>query len=210
MSAPRRLNRGCSAGNIRVRHGNAGHSGGRTLIVIVILLLVVVVAIWLFNRLVRLRNQVHVAWSDVDVQLQRRHDLVPMLVETVKAYAQHESDLLEQVARERSNAMQAATPAARGAPETALAQGVGRLLALGEAYPDLKASANFSQLSTQLVQVEDTLQHARRFYNGSVREYDTALETFPTLLVARVLGFKAAEFFAAEADARANVGVKLD
>lgn len=166
-------------------------------------------AIWLFNRLVRLRNQVRVAWSDVDVQLQRRHDLVPMLVETVKGYAHHEQDLLERIAQARSAALAATSPAARGGPETALGQGLERLLALGEAYPDLKASDNFSQLATQLVQVEDTLQHARRFYNGSVREYNNAQETFPTLLIAKALAFKPAEFFAAEADARANVAVNL-
>jgi LemA protein len=182
---------------------------GTHLIYALIVLLVAIAAIWLFNRLVRLRNQVHVAWSDVDVQLQRRHDLVPMLVVTVKGYAHHEQGLLERIAEERSAALKATSPAARGAPETALGQGLGRLLALGEAYPDLKASGNFNQLSTQLVQVEDTLQHARRFYNGSVREYNTALETFPTLLIAKALAFKPAEFFAAEADARANVAVDL-
>lgn len=174
-----------------------------------ILLLVVAAAAWLFNRMVRLRNQVHVAWSDVDVQLQRRHDLVPMLVETVRGYAHHEQGLLENIASERSAALKATQPGARGAPETALGHDLGRLIALGEAYPELKASANFSQLSSQLVQVEDTLQHARRFYNGSVREYNTALETFPALLIAGPLGFKPAEFFAAEADARANVEVSL-
>jgi LemA protein len=180
------------------------------LIYALILLLVAIGAIWLFNRLVRLRNQVHVAWSDVDVQLQRRHDLVPMLVETVKGYAHHEQGLLEQIAQARSAALAATAPAARGAPETALGQGLGRLLALGEAYPDLKASANFRQLSSELVEIEDTLQHARRFYNGSVREYNTALETFPALVIAKALAFKPAEFFAADADAHANVAVKLD
>jgi LemA protein len=180
-----------------------------TILLAVTVLLIVAAAVWLFNRMVRLRNQVHVAWSDVDVQLQRRHDLVPMLVETVKGYAHHEQGLLENIASERSAALKAGSPASRTDPETALGQNLGRLIALGEAYPDLKASANFSQLSSQLLQVEDTLQHARRFYNGSVREYNTALETFPTLLIASPLGFKPAEFFAAEADARANVEVQL-
>lgn len=179
-------------------------------IAIILPLAVVAGAVWLFNRLVRLRNQVRVAWSDVDVQLQRRHDLVPMLVETVKGYAHYEQGLLERIAADRSAALQATSPSARGAPETALGQGLERLLALGKAYPDLKASDNFSQLSTQLVQVEDTLQHARRFYNGSVREYNNAQETFPTLLIAKALAFKPAEFFAAEADARANVAVALE
>lgn len=172
-------------------------------------LLLAVGVIWLFNRLIRLRNQVHNAWSDVDVQLQRRHDLVPMLVESVKGYASHERQLLDSIALDRSAALRADTPARRIAPEIALGQHLNRLVALGEAYPALKASGNFSQLSTELVQVEDTLQHARRFYNGSVREYNTALETFPALLIARMLAFRPAEFFAADADARANVDVKL-
>jgi LemA protein len=172
-------------------------------------LLLAIGAVWLFNRLVRLRNQVRNAWSDVDVQLQRRHDLVPMLVESVKGYAAHERQLLESIAIERSAAMRADTPAQRVAPETALGRHLERLIALGEAYPELKASVNFSQLSTQLVQVEDTLQHARRFYNGSVREYNTALETFPGLLVAAALAFRPAEFFAADADARVRVEVRL-
>ncbi len=164
---------------------------------------------WLFNRLVRLRNQVRVAWSDVDVQLQRRHDLVPPLVEVVKGYAAHESGVLERVTSERSAALAADSPGARGAPETALGQGLSHLIALAEAYPELKANENFMQLSRQLVETEDQIQHARRFYNGSVRQYNTELERFPALLIARPLGFQPAEFFAAEADARANVQVDL-
>ena len=165
--------------------------------------------IWLFNRLIRLRNQVRNAWSDVDVQLQRRHDLVPMLVETVQAYASHERQLLQYIERDRSAAMSAISPAQRIAPELALGRHLGRLVALSEAYPELKASEHFSQLSAQLVEVEDTLQHARRFYNGSVREYNTARETFPTLVIAGALAFRPAEFFAAAADARANVEIEL-
>lgn len=180
------------------------------MITAMLLLAVAIGAIWLFNRLVRMRNQVQVAWSDVDVQLQRRHDLVPLLVETVKGYAGHEQQLLEDITRERRAALATDAPAKRGDPETALGRDLGRLIALGEDYPDLKASANFAQLSSQLVDVEDAIQHARRFYNGSVREYNTALERFPTLLVARALSFKTADFFAAEADARANVQVALD
>lgn len=175
-----------------------------------LLLAVAVGAIWLFNRLVRMRNQVRNAWSDVDVQLQRRHDLVPLLVETVRGYAGHEQQLLEDITRERGEALASDAPAARSQPETALGKDLGRLIALGEDYPDLKASANFRQLSDQLVEVEDFIQHARRFYNGSVREYNTALERFPTLLVARALSFKPADFFAAEQDARANVDVELN
>lgn len=174
------------------------------------LALVVAAAVaWLFNRLVRARNQVRVAWSDVDVQLQRRHDLVPPLVEVVKGYAAHESGVLERVAGERRAALTAASPGTRGAPETALGLGLARVLALAEAYPELKANDNFLQLSRQLVETENLIQHARRFYNGSVREYNTDIERFPALLIARPLGFKPAEFFAAEDDARANVAVSL-
>ncbi len=172
-------------------------------------LVLVVGAVWLFNRLVRRRNQVRNAWSDVDVQLQRRHDLVPMLVESVKGYASHEQQLLESIATERSAALHASSVAQRMGPEVALGQHLDRLIALGEAYPALKASGNFIQLSTQLVEIEDGLQHARRFYNGSVREYNTALETFPAVLVARKFAFKPAEYFAAAADARRPVGVDL-
>lgn len=167
-------------------------------------------AIWIFNRLVRGRNQVHVAWSDVDVQLQRRHDLVPMLVESVRGYAHHESELLQRVTRERSRAGEARGVADKGVHETALGADLGRLLALGEAYPELKASNNFRQLSSQLVEIEDALQHARRFYNGSVRQYNTSIQSFPDVLVSRLTGFREAEFFAAEHDARAAVDVHLD
>ncbi|HET6546085.1 MAG TPA: LemA family protein [Rhodanobacteraceae bacterium] len=164
---------------------------------------------WMFNRLVRDRNQVRAAWSDVDVQLQRRHDLVPRLVETVRGYAGHERELLARLASERSTSRQASGVAARGEIETALGGDLTRLIALAEAYPDLKASANFSQLSQELVDVEDALQHARRFYNGSVRQFNTHLERFPDVAVARLFRFQPAEFFAAEADARATPKVAL-
>jgi len=164
---------------------------------------------WLFNRLVRLRNQVRVAWSDVDVQLQRRHDLVPPLVQTVKAYAAHESGLFERVAGERRAALAATSTSERETSEAALGQSLTRLIALGESYPDLKASENFMQLSRQLVETEDLIQHARRFYNGSVRQYNTAIERFPTVMIAGLLGFKPAAFFAADEDARDPVQVSV-
>jgi LemA protein len=164
---------------------------------------------WLLNRLVRLRNQVRVAWSDVDVQLQRRHDLVPPLVQTVKAYAAHESGLLERVAIERRAALGATSTADRETSEAALGRSLARLVAVAESYPDLKASGNFMQLSRQLVDTENLIQHARRFYNGSVRQYNTAIERFPTLMIARLLGFQPAAYFAADDDARGNVQVGL-
>lgn len=172
-------------------------------------LALLVYAVWMFNRLVRDRNQVRAAWSDVDVQLQRRHDLVPALVESVRGYAAHEGGLLERITEERSAAQSAPGIAARGPIETALGFDLSRLLLLAEAYPDLKASANFAQLSSELVEVEDAIQHARRFYNGSVRDFNTHIERFPDLIVARAFGFEPAEFFAAEADAGATPQVSL-
>ncbi|WP_426687898.1 LemA family protein [Rhodanobacter ginsengiterrae] len=165
---------------------------------------------WMFNRLVRDRNQVHTAWSDVDVQLQRRHDLVPVLAESVRGYATHEGDLLARLAAERSAARTSHGAASRGAAETVLGQDVTRLIALGEAYPELKASSNFLQLSRELVDVEDAIQHARRFYNGSVRQFNTHLQRFPDLLVARAPKFQTAKFFAADDDARPLVAVVLN
>jgi LemA protein len=178
-------------------------------IVVVLFLALAVAAGWLFNRLVRDRNQVRAAWSDVDVQLQRRHDLVPSLVESVKGYATHERELLARVASERTSSRQADGVAARGQAETALGLDLTRLVALAEAYPDLKASANFARLSSELVEVEDALQHARRFYNGSVRQYNTHLQRFPDLLIAGAFRFQAAEFFAAESDAKIAPQVAL-
>jgi len=168
-------------------------------------LLVVLVAwaIWTFNRLVRLRNQSRTAWADIDVQLTRRHDLVPMLVESVKAYAGHEKSLLENVAALRAQAMALKSPQQLGQVESALEQGLGRLLMLQEAYPDLKANQNFAQLQAGLVEVEDHLQYARRFYNGAVRDLNDGIQRFPDALIARAFDFKAAEFFHAADDARA-------
>jgi LemA protein len=178
--------------------------------IVLILLAAAIFAVWMFNRLVRDRNQVHAAWSDVDVQLQRRHDLVPALVESVRGYAAHESGLFERITAERGAAQSAPGIAARGPIETALGLDLSRLLLLAEAYPDLKASANFAQLSTELVEVEDAIQHARRFYNGSVRDFNTHIERFPDLIVARAFGFEAAEFFTAGADAGTTPQVALD
>ena len=177
---------------------------------IVLVLVLVAYGIWMFNRLVRDRNQVHVAWSDVDVQLQRRHDLVPRLVETVRGYASHEKRLLERVTSERRHARAARGTDARATAENVLGGELQRLVLLSEAYPDLKANANFGQLSGQLVQIENALAHARRFYNGSVRQYNTNLERFPERLVARAFGFRPAAFFAADSDARTQVTVNME
>ncbi|HEX5693810.1 MAG TPA: LemA family protein [Arenimonas sp.] len=160
-------------------------------------------AVFTFNRLVRLRNQVRAGWSDIDVQLMRRHDLVPRLVEAVKAYAGHEKTLLENVTELRAQAMQTSSPARLAGIERELEAGLGRLMLLNEAYPDLKASENFLKLQRDLVEVEDHLQYARRFYNGAVRANNDAVQRFPDLVVARSMGFGESEFFEADDGSRA-------
>jgi len=167
-------------------------------------LLIVAVAV-LYNRLVRSRNRVSTAWSDIDVQLQRRHDLIPQLVKAVDAYAKYEKATLEAVTELRAEAMRLVDIDARGEAEQALSEGVGRLLALAESYPDLKANENFLKLQAELVQTENYLQFARRYYNGSVRDYNTMTETVPSNLVANVFRFEPREFFQKTADDVANV-----
>jgi LemA protein len=180
--------------------------------VLVLLLIVLAIVGWLvfgFNRLVRLRNQVRTAWADIDVQLMRRHDLVPQLVSAVKGYAGHERGVLEAVTTLRAEAVSLRSPARLGAVETALEQALGRLFALQEAYPDLRASDSFAQLQRDLVDVEEHLQYARRFYNGAVRDYNTTVQRIPDTLVARAFGFAEAEFFQAAGEERAAAQVAL-
>lgn len=157
-----------------------------------------VLAIWAifsFNRLIRDRNRVKAGWSDIDVQLRRRHDLVPRLVEAVKGYASYERATLEAVVALRSSSVASADVAVKGPLEGELGAGVRKLLLLAESYPDLKASRNFSDLQQQLVEVEEQIQFARRYYNGCVRNFNTRIESFPDLLVARTCRFRPAEFF---------------
>ena len=181
-----------------------------TLITLLALTLALVAwAMLAFNRLVRLRNQWRTAWADIDVQLMRRHDLVPQLVTAVQAYAGHERSVLEAVTELRSQAVSLKSPAQLGAVETALEQALGRLFALKEAYPDLKASENFAQLQRDLVEVEEHLQYARRFYNGAVRDYNTAIQRVPDLVIARGFGFGEAEFFQTGDDERAAVRIGI-
>jgi LemA protein len=178
----------------------------------VLLLMVAAVAAWAmlaFNRLVRLRNQVRTAWADIDVQLQRRHDLVPSLVAAVQAYAGHESATLQAVSELRAQALSQTRPARLGDVEASLERELGRLIALREAYPDLKADRNFAQLQQELVQVEEQLQYARRFYNGAVRDYNDGVQRIPDALLARMAGFLAAEFFQAGAGSRDAVQVEM-
>ena len=180
---------------------------------LILTLVVVVLVGWtvlMFNRLVRERNQVRAAWSDIDVQLTRRHDLVPQLVDAVRAYADYERATLSAVTELRARAEAAGSLRDKARLEDEMEAGLHRLIALAEAYPELKADGNFLQLQRDLVETEDHLQYARRFYNGAVRIYNTRTETFPDMLVARPFGFEPAEFFAVDdADARRAPRVAL-
>lgn len=176
------------------------------------LLIAAIIAVWFmfsYNRLVRLRNQVRTAWADIDVQLTRRHDLVPQLVSAVSGYASHEQTVLQAVTDLRSQALALQSPAKLGEVETALEQALSRVLALKEAYPDLKASENFSQLQRDLVKVEETLQYARRFYNGAVRDLNDGVQRVPDVVIARAFGFSSAEFYQARDEERPAVTVQL-
>lgn len=152
--------------------------------------------IWLYNRMVRLRNTVNEAWAGIDVQLQRRHELVPNLVSTVKGYMAHEASVLENVTLARS-AIPDRVPQL-SAQETGLSRSLGELFALAEDYPELKASEGFQQLHRSLVEVEEQLQYARRYYNGAVRDNNNLVESIPANLVARAFSFSSAQFFEIE------------
>jgi LemA protein len=170
-----------------------------------------VAAIWIYNRLVKDRNQVRSAWSDIDVQLTRRHDLVPRLVTAVKAYADYEKATLEAVTELRSRAEAASRLPDKAALEDEMEAGLHRLVLLAEDYPDLKADENFRELQQELVDVEDHLQHARRFYNGAVRIFNTRIKTFPHLVIAAPFGFGEAEFFEVTgSEVRTAPSVELD
>ena len=168
------------------------------IILCVILGAIVLLLLWLvsiYNGLVRLRNLKEEGWSGIDVQLKRRHDLVDNLVNSVKGYMSHERGLLEEVARCRSQAGGARNVAEAASAESGLAQALGKLFAVMENYPDLKATENVMHLQTTLTELEDTIQAARRYYNGTVRELNTKIEVFPSNIVAGVFHFTKAEFF---------------
>lgn len=161
-------------------------------------LLLLVWGIAAYNRLVRDTNRMREAWSGIDVQLKRRYDLVPSLVETVKGYREHERGLFEEVAAARSRCIGAASPPDKGAAENALTRGIRSLFAVAEAYPDLKASRGFLDLQKGLAEIEEQIQLARRYYNGTVRDYNIRVESFPGMIVAAAAGFRRAEFFEIE------------
>jgi len=165
---------------------------------LILLVIVIVLGAWLmgiYNALVRNRNLVDESWSGIDVQLKRRYDLIPNLVETVKGYAAHEKTLFENVTQARANAIAAGNVAVKGHAENALTQAIRSLFAVAENYPDLKASQNFQDLQKNLNEIELDVQAARRYYNGCVRDYNIALQVFPNNIVAGMFGFTRREFF---------------
>lgn len=177
---------------------------------LLIVVAVVVVAVVMYNTLVRLREQADAAWADIDVQLKRRYDLVPNLVETVKGYATHEKGTLESVVRARSEAMAAQGPAEKARAENALTGALKSLFALAEAYPQLQASGGFRDLQASLSQIEEQIAQARRYYNAVVRDFNTKTQTFPSVMIARAFGFHEQEFFELDEAERAAPRVKFD
>jgi LemA protein len=174
-----------------------------------VLIVIAFLLIGMYNSLVQLRVRCDSAWSDIDVQLKRRHDLIPNLVETVKGYATHEKGTFENIAKFRSQAMQATTPADKAGAENQLTGALKSLFAVAENYPQLKASEEFTQLQTSLSQTEDTIQNSRRYYNAVVRDLNTKIQSFPNNLIAGMFGFQQRQFFeVAEAD-REPVAVKF-
>ena len=165
------------------------------MVVLGVIIIVVLAGIAIYNRLVRLRTTVKSSWSDIDVQLKKRYDLVPNLVETVKGYAAHERSVFENVTRARSMAMGAATPADKAKAENMFTETLKSLFAVAEAYPELKANANFQQLQSQLTELENNIEYARRYYNAVVRDYNINTETFPSNIVAAQFRFEKEEFF---------------
>ncbi len=172
--------------------------------------LIILAGVIIYNRFVRLRFTVRSSWSDIDVLLKKRYNLVPNLVETVKGYAAHERAVFEKVTEARSKAMQASSPAEKAQAENIFRETLKSLFAVAEAYPDLKASIQFSQLQNQLQDVENSIEYARRYYNAVVRDYNTMTEAFPSNLIAGQFGFTKEEFFELEAPAeREPVQVKF-
>jgi LemA protein len=168
------------------------------IIIVVVIVLLILFLVGIYNGMVRARNRVDEAWSGIDVQLKRRHDLIPNLVETVKGYAAHEAGVFEAVTQARAAAMSAQGPAESARAEGVLGNALGRLFAVAEAYPQLRASENFQQLQGELTNTEDQIAGARRIYNGNVQDYNTRIQTFPGAVFAGMFGFTKREFFEIE------------
>jgi len=171
----------------------------------VVLLLLVFIVVGMYNGLVKLKVQCDNAWSDIDVQLKRRYDLIPNLVETVKGYASHEKGTLEDVVAARNRAMSSQGPAAKAEAEGALTSALRQVFALAEAYPQLRAVESFNQLQATLNQIEDSVQNARRYYNAVVRDLNTKIQVFPSNIIASMFNFKPREFFEISAPAEREV-----
>jgi LemA protein len=180
-----------------------------SLIFLVILVVIAVVLIGMYNSLVQLRVRCDSAWSDIDVQLKRRHDLIPNLVETVKGYAAHEKGTFENIAKFRSQAMQATTPEGKAVAENQLSGALKSLFAVAENYPELKASEEFTQLQRSLSQTEDSIQNSRSYYNMVVRDLNTRIQVFPTNILAGMFGFQGRGFFETSEAEREPVAVKF-
>src|ERR1051325_10428765 len=179
------------------------------IIVLVVLVVIVFGLIAIYNGLVSLRVRADNSWSDIDVQLKRRHDLIPNLVETVKGYAAHEKGTFENIAKFRSQAMQASTSADKAVAENQLSGALKSLFAVAENYPQLKASEEFTQLQGSLSQTEDSIQNSRRYHNAVVRDLNTKIQCFPTNILAGMFGFQQRQFFEVEAADREPVAVKF-
>ncbi len=186
--------------------------GALTLVALIILGvigLVILAVILIYNRLIVLRNRVKNAWSQIDVQLRKRYDLVPNLVETVKGYAKHERAVFKEVTEARAALMKAKTVADKAKANNQLTAALKTLFAVAENYPNLKANENFKLLQEQLQGIEDKIAYARQFYNDSVLEYNNALQVFPNNIIANIFGFKQEEYFETEGEARKPVRVKF-
>jgi LemA protein len=168
------------------------------LIVVGVLVVLALIVVGLYNKLVRLRNRCENAWAQVDVQLRKRYDLIPNLVEAVKGYAAHERAVFEEVTEARTRAQQAQGVQEQAQAENALTAAIGRLFAVAEAYPELRATENFQQLQAQLTEVEGDIAVSRQVYNDTVLTYDTALETVPTSIIAGMFNFRPREYFEVE------------
>ena len=180
------------------------------IIILVLIVLAAFILIGMYNSLVQLRVRADSAWADIDVQLKRRHDLIPNLVETVKGYAAHEKGTFENIAKFRSQAIEATTPADKAQAENQLTGALKSLFAVAENYPELKASEQFTGLQTSLNSIEDNIQNARRYYNAVIRDYNTRVQSFPANIVAGMFGFQTKQFFEVESPQdRQNVQVKF-
>jgi LemA protein len=179
------------------------------IVLLILIVLAVIFVIGMYNSLVQLRVRADSSWSDIDVQLKRRHDLIPNLVETVKGYATHEKGTFENIAKFRSQAMQATNPADKAVAENQLTGALKSLFAVAENYPELKASEQFTQLQGALSQTEDSIQNSRRYYNAVVRDLNTKIQSFPTNFLAGMFGFQQKQFFETTEADREPVAVKF-